>query len=119
MGVELLAILLSTGTAAMIWAVVQAWRAIRSGAVADEKDSVETADHRRRVAETDRDAAITVANYWRARAGVLEYILSKEKGPDAIPDFPPEPIMMFGSVPSPQADTPKRQDMPQIPKLED
>lgn len=96
MGVELFGLLLSTGGAAMLWAIVQSWRALRSGAIADEKSQVDVADERRREAEIDRDTAVSVANYWRNRAGVLEYLLVKNLGSEAIPEFPqPPPLITF------------------------
>ena len=120
MGIELITILISGGGAAMLLAFVSAWRALKAGATADEKDHIEMSEDRRRVAEVDRDAAITVAHYWRQRAGILEYLLVKHQGQDAVPDFPPEPKLVFALVEG--DDTHKAQAsipaLPGLPKIE-
>lgn len=118
MGIELFSLLLSTGGAAMIWAIVQSWRAIRSGALADEKSQVDVAEERRRTAELDRDSAIGVAHYWRSRAGVLEYLLAKNLGAGSIPEFPPPPQGLL--VPEPtQSASGNQQRMDEMLKMEE
>ena len=118
MGTELLALLMSTGGAAMIWTIFQAWRSVRAGAVADERDQIELSEERRRSAEIDRDSAIAVANYWRARAGVLEYLLVKGQGAEAVPTFPPEPRMTFTPVNIPDTTVVPMPHLEGMPKVD-
>lgn len=109
---EILVLILSGGGVAMIIALVQAYRALKTGAKADERDHIEMLDDRRRSAENERDAAITVANYWRSRSGALEYLLVRSSGTDAVPEFPPEPRFTFdtGITASPIKEEPMKPD---------
>lgn len=87
-GTEFLAIILSAGTAAMIGAVVQAYRSLKEGSRADDRDALAELESSR-TRERDRaDNAETDRDYWRNRAGGLEFVLVSRLGADALPAGP-------------------------------
>lgn len=92
-----LAIFISGGGAAMLWALVQAWRTLRTGAQADDLDEYTRMEHsasnearRRAFAEAERD-------YWHKRSAAAEYELTRAAGPDTTDHL----IATLGSPPEP------------------
>lgn len=92
MNSELFAILLSSGTAAVIGTAAAAYRSLRAGAAATEFDRVTEAEKRRHDAEVAKDNAIAQRDYWRNRAAVLQFTIVQKMGESALPEFtdPPE-----------------------------
>lgn len=92
MNSELFAILLSSGTAAVIGTAAAAYRSLKAGAVSAEFDRVTEAERRRHEAEVSKDNVVKQRDYWQNRAATLQFILVQKLGEEALPEFaePPE-----------------------------
>lgn len=90
-GTEFLAIILSTGAAAMIAALVQAYRSIKDGAKSDEKDAFADIENSRKKESIKRANAEKWRDYWHSRSGELEYVIGSNLGREKIPPLQPFP----------------------------
>jgi len=88
---ELLISLLGVGGAAMIAAIVQAYRSIRDGAKVDEKDAFSAMESNWGIERRRAERAIVERDYWHQRSATLEYVIRTHLGPDAVPVFDPLP----------------------------
>lgn len=93
---SLLTLLLGGGAVATITALFNGLKSLREGSRSRERDTVKDLIEQRKEARTERDEAVDRAehalderDYWRNRAGTLEYLLGRT-GTD-IPPLPPKP----------------------------
>lgn len=86
MGTELLALLLGGGGVAMVTALVRAYRSIKEGSRAAEKDAYATLDARARNASTRADWAERERDWWHRRSAQLERVIIIKLGMDSVPD---------------------------------
>lgn len=89
-GSGFLAVILSTGAAAMLLAVIQAYRSIKDGAKADERDAFADLENSRKGESIKRTNAERLRDYWHSRAAELEYIILSKLGRAELP--PPAPL---------------------------
>jgi len=88
MSTEILALILSAGAAAMITALVQAWRSIKAGSAQHERDAYSDLEKSRRKEYLRRERAEVERDWWHAWAAQLEYVIAANLPPDK---FPPKP----------------------------
>lgn len=88
---DVLTLLLGGGAVATFTAIFKGVQALQTGARSREKDTVKQLVDQRDEAWIDRDNAVDERDYWRNRAGTLEYGL-RQHGIDP-PDAPPYPIL--------------------------
>lgn len=91
-GTEFLALILSAGAAAMLAAIVQAYRSIKEGAKADEKDAFADMEVARKKEVRARTQAEKERDYWHNLAAGREYVILSKLGPEALPPAPPFPV---------------------------
>jgi len=96
--IELLTVLLTGGLGAMVLAGVQAWRTIREGAKADDKDAYLDLESKRVSEKRRADRAEQERDHWRTWAGTLEYVILTNLGPEALP--PRQPLPADDPVPA-------------------
>lgn len=87
---EILTLLLGGGAVATIGAFFQGIKSLQNGARAREKETVSSLVKQRKEAWQDRDYANDMLDYWRNRAGIVEYYALR--GGVELPPRPPEPI---------------------------
>lgn len=85
MGTELLALILGGGGVAMITALVRAYRTLREGSRAAEKDAYATLDSQRRNESQRADWAEKERDWWHRRSSQLERVIIIKLGPDEVP----------------------------------
>lgn len=90
-GTEILALILSGGTAAMVLAVVQAYRSLKDGSRADDRDAFAELEDSRTNEKARADQAERERDYWHNRAATLEYVVITKNGPEALPPKEPFP----------------------------
>jgi hypothetical protein len=88
---DVLTLLLGGGAVATIGAFFKGVQALQSGARARERDTVKQLVDQRDEAWVDRDNMTDERDYWRNRAGQLEFGL-RQNGIDP-PEKPPYPIL--------------------------
>lgn len=82
---DLLTLLLGGGAVATITALFQGVRSLQTGARARERDTVNELVAQRKEAWDDRDFALDTADYWRQRAGTVEFYA--RQGGVSLPDL--------------------------------
>lgn len=82
---EILAIILGGGAAAMVTACVAAYRSIKEGSRAQEKDAVADLEKWRASADDRRERVEVERDYWRMRSGSLEYLIVSRWGAEHLP----------------------------------
>jgi hypothetical protein len=90
-GSEFLALILSGGAAAMLAAIVQAYRSLRDGSRAEDRDAFAEIEESRKSEARRRKNAESERDYWRRRAATLEFAYISHVGPEKLPKFDPEP----------------------------
>lgn len=80
-----LALPLFGGLAGLIYAAAKAWTLIRSGTHARERDAVRDRTQWNRALSRRSQWAEAQLDWWRARAGDLEYVIRRVLGEDHIP----------------------------------
>ncbi len=88
---EFLAVILGGGAAAMVTAIVQAYRSIKDGSRVAEKDAVADLEKWRSTSDSRRALAERKYDYWRSVAGSMEYVIRSRLGDEAMPPRGPEP----------------------------
>ena len=88
---EILSILLGGGGVAMLAAAVQAFRSLREGSKADEKDAFADMEYKRAGEKRRADRAEVERDYWHRRASDLEHVIRVQLGPAEVPELEPWP----------------------------
>lgn len=92
MNTEFLTIILGGGAAAMVTAIVQAYRSIKDGSRVQEKDAFADLEISRRRETRRREWAETERDYWHSWAATLEFTLRANVASNLVPERPPYPI---------------------------
>lgn len=90
----ILAIILSTGFAAVLWVIFKGRDLWRTGAQASEAKAIKNLERWAEREEARAERALGLLDYWRTRAAELEYIIITELGRDRLPPrlpLPPDP----------------------------
>lgn len=91
MSTEILTLILSAGAAAMLTAIVQAWRSIRAGATQNERDAYTDLENSRRNEVDRRERAEIERDYWHNWSAMLEYIIRTKLPSEEMPHRPTWP----------------------------
>lgn len=86
---EALSLLMGGGAVTVLAALVKAWRDIRAGKRADERDTIADLEALRRSALDALQQVTVERDYWRDYAGTLSYRLAAATGEQ--PERPPYP----------------------------
>lgn len=86
---QLLTLALGGGLVATITALFNGIKSLREGSRSRERDTIRDLVEQRKEAWQDRDEAIDQRDYWRNRAGLLEYLCNSNGV--AVPSLPPMP----------------------------